>query len=77
MILAETAFILQHTRLHTPPLLPEVQLYLAEAITPLWHMTEAELGAHGVPPPFWAFAWVGLLFRNRSLGLCSDPLVCR
>jgi predicted nicotinamide N-methyase len=26
---------------------------------PLWDRTEEELGAMGLPPPFWAFAWAG------------------
>jgi predicted nicotinamide N-methyase len=26
---------------------------------PLWKKTEEELGALGLPPPFWAFAWAG------------------
>ncbi len=26
---------------------------------PLWRKTEEELGRIGLPPPFWAFAWVG------------------
>jgi len=54
-----TAFILENTRLQRPPHTPELQLYLADEITPLWRMTEEELGCLGVPPPFWAFAWAG------------------
>jgi predicted nicotinamide N-methyase len=26
---------------------------------PIWQQTEQELAARGVPPPFWAFPWVG------------------
>ena len=26
---------------------------------PIWKKTEEELGAMGLPPPFWAFAWAG------------------
>ena len=52
-------FILENTRLQRPPHTPELQLHLAGEITPLWRMTEAQLGLRGVPPPFWAFAWVG------------------
>ncbi len=26
---------------------------------PIWKKTEDELGALGLPPPFWAFAWAG------------------
>ncbi|HWE60213.1 MAG TPA: methyltransferase [Chloroflexota bacterium] len=60
MVIADRrAFIRQHTRLQCPPHVPEVQLHLADEITPIWRMTEQALGAMGVPPPFWAFAWVG------------------
>jgi predicted nicotinamide N-methyase len=52
------AFILQHTRLQQLPFLPELQLYLADEVTPLWRMTEEELGRQDALP-YWAFAWVG------------------
>ena len=52
-------FILAHTRLQTPPHAPELQLYLADEITPIWRLTEAALGEMGLEPPFWAFAWAG------------------
>ncbi|MGE5539858.1 MAG: class I SAM-dependent methyltransferase [Gemmatimonas sp.] len=42
-----------------PPLVPEIRLHLATAVTPLWEATEATLEREGVPPPYWAFAWVG------------------
>ena len=67
MIAGRRAFILQHTALQRPPHTPELQLYLAGEVTPLWRMTEAELGARGVPPPFWAFAWAGGLALARYL----------
>ena len=41
------------------PLVPEILLYLATEITPIWQATEAWLAAHNVEPPFWAFAWPG------------------
>jgi predicted nicotinamide N-methyase len=43
----------------TPPLVPEVRLRLADEAVPIWTRTEEELGAMGLPPPFWAFAWAG------------------
>ena len=52
-------FIVANTRLQRPPLIPEIALYLADEITPIWRMTEDELGRAGVAPPFWAFAWAG------------------
>ena len=56
---ARRAFILANTRLQSPPHTPELRLHLADEITPIWRMTEEELGEMGLPPPFWAFAWAG------------------
>jgi predicted nicotinamide N-methyase len=53
------AFIEQHAAVGSAPLVPEVRLWLASEVTPLWHATEAWLAARDVPPPFWAFAWAG------------------
>ncbi len=53
------AFILANTRLQAPPHTPELRLHLADEVTPIWRMTEDELGQLGLPPPFWAFAWAG------------------
>jgi predicted nicotinamide N-methyase len=53
------AFILANTRLQRVPLTPQISLHLADEITPIWRMTEDELGRAGVAPPFWAFAWAG------------------
>jgi predicted nicotinamide N-methyase len=58
-IVDRRAFILANTRPQSPPHTPELRLYLADEITPIWRMTEEELGAIGLPPPFWAFAWAG------------------
>jgi predicted nicotinamide N-methyase len=52
-------FIRANAVLQAPPLVPEVELYLASQIVPLWHSTEEELAKTGVPPPYWAFAWAG------------------
>lgn len=52
-------FILSHTQLASPSLVPEVRLHLATEVTPLWLATEAVLEANNLPPPYWAFAWVG------------------
>lgn len=53
------AFILDNTRLQAVSHTPEISLYLADEITPIWRLTEEELGEMGLPPPFWAFAWAG------------------
>src|ERR1700750_1806207 len=52
-------FILANTRLIAPPLTPEIRLGLADEAVPIWQKTEEELGAMGLPLPFWAFAWAG------------------
>jgi predicted nicotinamide N-methyase len=56
---ARRAFVLENTRLQRPPHTPELELRLADEITPIWRMTEEALEALGLPPPFWAFAWAG------------------
>jgi len=56
---ARRAFILEHTRLQRPPHTPELQLHLADEVTPIWRLTEEALAEIGLPPPFWAFAWAG------------------
>lgn len=53
------AFILANTRLTPTPHAPEIALWVADEVTPLWRLTEEELGEMGLPPPFWAFAWAG------------------
>ena len=58
-IIDRARFIRDNTTPMAPPLVPEVQLYLAHEAVPLWQKTEDELGEMGLPPPFWAFAWAG------------------
>ena len=53
------AFVLANTRIHPVPHAPEIRLYLADEAVALWQKTEDDLGAIGLPPPFWAFAWAG------------------
>ena len=52
-------FILAHTVAVSPPACPEMRLHLATEITPMWQATETYLDRHNVPPPYWAFPWVG------------------
>ena len=59
MISDPDAFILANTRLQPVPHAPEISLWLADEVTPIWRLTEEELGQMGLPPPFWAFAWAG------------------
>lgn len=52
-------FVRANTRMVAPPHVPEISLHLADGMYALWHRTEEELAALGLPPPFWAFAWAG------------------
>jgi predicted nicotinamide N-methyase len=53
------AFIAAHTQLARAPLVPEIALYLATEITPIWQASETFLAQANIDPPFWAFAWPG------------------
>ncbi|MCZ2839462.1 class I SAM-dependent methyltransferase [Modestobacter sp. VKM Ac-2985] len=53
------AFLRAHTRLDRPPLVPEVQLHVADDVVALWEAMETEGGGAGEDPPFWAAAWPG------------------
>jgi predicted nicotinamide N-methyase len=52
-------FIRENTRPQRPPHTPEIELRLADEVTPIWRLTEEALQEIGLPPPFWAFAWAG------------------
>jgi predicted nicotinamide N-methyase len=52
-------FIRAHTAVAHSPLVPEIALYLATEITPIWQASEAWLARRNIAPPFWAFAWPG------------------
>ncbi|WP_165772212.1 class I SAM-dependent methyltransferase [Niveispirillum lacus] len=53
------AFIRAHTAPGPVPLRPDIILWQATEITPIWHATADWLEHHAVPPPFWAFPWAG------------------
>jgi predicted nicotinamide N-methyase len=59
MIADRKAFIRANTRLTPVPHVPEISLHVADESVPMWEKTEEELGAIGLPPPYWAFAWAG------------------
>lgn len=61
------AFIRSNTTIARPALVPEIELYLATEITPIWMATEAWLRETGTEPPFWAFAWPGSLSLARHI----------
>lgn len=56
---SRTDFIRANTRLCSPGLIPEIRLHLADESLAIWEKTEAELAELNLPPPYWAFAWVG------------------
>ena len=53
------AFICSQTRVEPVPLTPEISLWSASLVTPLWTATQNTLDLHDLEPPFWAFAWAG------------------
>ncbi len=52
------AFIRARTAPTRVPLCPELAIYAATEVTPLWHATAAELRDWD-DSPFWAFPWAG------------------
>ncbi|HEX9052103.1 MAG TPA: 50S ribosomal protein L11 methyltransferase [Anaeromyxobacter sp.] len=52
------AFIRERTAPAPVPLAPELALYQATALTPLWRATASELHAWD-DSPYWAFPWAG------------------
>lgn len=60
------AFVRERTRARPVPFVPEIALYQADELTPLWHASAAELEGWD-PAPFWAFAWAGGLALARHL----------
>lgn len=51
--------VLARTRRARPPAVPELQLLLADDMDTAWSGLQAELDDDHLPPPFWAFAWLG------------------
>jgi predicted nicotinamide N-methyase len=56
---ARRALVLGRTRLQRPPTVPELELHLADDMDAAWASLQAELDDGDLPPPFWAFAWLG------------------
>jgi predicted nicotinamide N-methyase len=52
------AFVMERTAPAAVPLAPEIALFTASDVTPLWHASAAELAGWD-PAPFWAFPWAG------------------
>jgi predicted nicotinamide N-methyase len=55
---AASQLIRAHTRAGPAPLVPEIRVYQAAELVPLWQATEWR-AAEAQPPPFWAFVWPG------------------
>lgn len=54
-----TDFIRRETTVKPVPHAEEIRLHVADEGMDLWQKTEEDLGALGLDPPFWAFAWAG------------------
>jgi predicted nicotinamide N-methyase len=61
------AFIQANTLLTSSPMVPEIRLWLATEITPIWQATEDWLTKNNTAPPFWAFAWPGSVAMARHV----------
>lgn len=61
------SFIRDRTTLGPAPFVPEIALYLATDVTPLWMASETWTQQTNRPPPFWAFAWPGGMALARYI----------
>lgn len=61
------AFIRAHTTLSSHPMVPEIALWRATEITPIWQASETWLRERNIEPPFWAFAWPGGVATARHI----------
>lgn len=53
------ALVRARTRLQRPAVVPELLLHLADDMDEAWQHLQEELDAGDLPPPYWAFAWLG------------------
>ena len=53
------AFVAEHTMLATVPLVPEIRIYRAQAVGPVWFETARWLDDDDVDVPFWCVPWAG------------------
>ena len=56
---AARELVLSRTRPARPPAVPELELLLADDMDQAWQSLQTELDDATLPPPFWAFAWLG------------------
>jgi predicted nicotinamide N-methyase len=52
-------FVREHTRLADVPLVPELRVYRADAVTPVWFELARLLDDDDVNVPFWCVPWAG------------------
>jgi len=52
-------FIRAQTVVEAVALVPELSVFSATSLSPLWLATQTTLDASEMEPPFWAFAWSG------------------
>ena len=52
-------FVREHTRLGDVPLVPELRVYRADAVTPVWFELARLLDDDDVDVPFWCVPWAG------------------
>jgi predicted nicotinamide N-methyase len=53
------AFVREETALTAVPLVPELRIFTASAVTPLWFATSRWLDDHDSDVPFWCVPWAG------------------
>lgn len=53
------AFVREQTTLAPVPLVPEISIHTASAVTPLWFATARWLDDHQADVPFWSVPWAG------------------
>jgi predicted nicotinamide N-methyase len=53
------AFVLEQTRLLPVPFVPELRVYSAPAVNPVWFETARWLGDDDAAVPFWCVPWAG------------------
>lgn len=53
------AFVVEHTRVVPVPLVPELVVHCAAAVTPVWFELARALDDDDVDPPFWCVPWAG------------------
>ena len=69
------AFVLEQTRLVPVPLVPELAVYTAPAVNPVWFETARWLGDDDADVPFWCVPWAGGQALARYL--LDHPAVVR